>query len=36
MLTAKDSFSRYFKVYPIPNKEVHTKAKVPMDQHFNA
>ena len=36
MLMAGDSFSRYCQVYPIPNKEAHTVAKVLMDQHFNA
>ena len=35
MLTAEDSFSRYCKAYPIPNKEAHTVAKVLMGQHFN-
>ena len=35
-LTGEDSFSRYCRVYSIPNKEVHTVAKVLMDQHFNA
>ena len=35
MLTAEVSFSRYCRVYPIPNKEAHTMAKVLMDQHFN-
>ena len=35
MLTVEDSFSRYCWVYPIPNKEAHTMAKVLMDQHFN-
>ena len=35
MLTAKDSLSIYCRVYLIPNKEVHTVAKVLMDQHFN-
>ena len=32
---AEDSFSRYYHVYPIPNKEAHTVAKVLMDKHFN-
>ena len=35
MLTAEDSFSRYCRVYSIPNKEAHTVAKVLMDQRFN-
>ena len=35
LLTAKDSFSRYCRTYPIPNKEARTLAKVFMDQHFN-
>ena len=35
LLTAEDSFSRYCRVYPIPNKEARTVAKVLMDQHFN-
>ena len=35
LLRAEDSFSRYCRVYPIPNKEAHTVAKVLMDQHFN-
>ena len=35
MLTVEDSFSRYYGVYPIPNKEAHTMAKVLMDHHFN-
>ena len=35
MLAAEDSFSRYCRVFPIPNKEAHTMAKVLMDQHFN-
>ena len=35
LLTAEDSFSRYCKMYPIPNKEAITVAKVLMDQHFN-
>ena len=34
-LTAEDSFSRYCRPYPIPNKEAHTVAKVLVDQHFN-
>ena len=34
-LTVEDSFSRYCRAYPIPNKEVQTLAKVLMDQHFN-
>ena len=35
LLTAEDSFSRYCRMYPIPNKEARTVAKVLMDQHFN-
>ena len=35
LLIAEDSFSRYCHVYPIPNKEAPTVAKVLMDQHFN-
>ena len=35
MLTAGDSLSRYFREYPIPNKEAHMVAKVLMDQNFN-
>ena len=35
MLTVEDSFSRYCRAYPIPNKEGHTLAKVMMDQYFN-
>ena len=35
LLTAEDSFSRYCRTYPIPNKEAKTVAKVLMDQHFN-
>ena len=35
LLMAEDSFSRYCHVYPIPNKEAHTVAKVLMDEHFN-
>ena len=35
LLTAKDSFCRYCGVYPIPNKEAHTMAKVLMGKHFN-
>ena len=35
MLTVEDSFSRYCRVYLIPNKEAHTEAKVLMDHHFN-
>ena len=35
LLTAEDSFSRYCRAYPIPNKEAHTLAKVLMDKHFN-
>ena len=35
LLTAKESFSRYCRAYPIPIKEVLTVAKVLMDQHFN-
>ena len=34
LLTAEDSFSRYCRAYPIPNKEVSTMAKVLIDQHF--
>ena len=32
MLRAEDSFSRYCRKHPIPNKEAHTVAKVLMDQ----
>ena len=35
LLMAEDSFSRYSCVYPIPNKELCTVAKVSMDQYFN-
>ena len=35
MLTAEESFSRYCRAYPIPNKEARTVAKVLVDQHFN-
>ena len=35
LLTAEDSFSRYCRAYPIPNKKARTVAKVLMDQHFN-
>ena len=35
LLMAEDSFIRYCRAYPIPNKEAHTLAKVLMDQHFN-
>ena len=35
LLTAEDSFSRYCRAYPIPNKEAKAVAKVLMDQHFN-
>ena len=35
LLTAEDSFSRYCRGYPIPNKEARMVAKVMMDQHFN-
>ena len=35
ILMAKDSFSRYCREYPIPNKEAHTVAKVLMDHLFN-
>ena len=35
MLTAEDSFCRYCRMYPIPNKEAHTVAKVLIGQHFN-
>ena len=31
----EDSFSRYCRGYPIPNKEARTVAKVLMDQQFN-
>ena len=34
MLMMEDSFSRFHRAYPIPNKEAHTIAKVLMDQHF--
>ena len=34
LFTAEDSFSRYCCMYPIPNKEAHTVAKVLMDKHF--
>ena len=35
LLRTKDSFSRYCRTYPIPNKEAGSLAKVLMDQHFN-
>ena len=35
MLTTEECFSRYCRVYPFPNKEAHTVAKVLMDHHFN-
>ena len=35
LLMTEDSFSRYCRAYPIPNKEARTVAKVLMDQHFN-
>ena len=35
MLMAKDGFSKYCRVYLIPNKEAHTVAKKLLDQHFN-
>ena len=35
LLTAEDSFSRYCHTYLIPNKEVHTLAKMLIDQPFN-
>ena len=35
ILMAEDSFSRYCRAYPIPNKEAHTVAKMFMDNHFN-
>ena len=35
MLLGEDSFSRYCRVYQIPNKEAHIVAKVLMDHHFN-
>ena len=35
LLTSEDSFSRYCRAYPIPNKEAHTVTKVLIDQHFN-
>ena len=35
LLTAKDSFIRYCRAYPNPNKEARTVAKVLVDQHFN-
>ena len=35
MLLGEDSFSRYCRVYQIPNKEAHIVAKVFMDHHFN-
>ena len=35
MLIVKDSFSRYCRLYLIPNKEAHTVAKILMDKHFN-
>ena len=33
LLTAEDSFSRYCREYPIPNKEAHTVAKMLMGKH---
>ena len=35
LLTAEDSFGRYCRAYPIPNKEAKTVAKVLLDQHFS-
>ena len=35
MLMAEDSFSQYCRAYQIPNKEVHTVAKVLINHHFN-
>ena len=35
MLRAEDSFCRYCRAYPIPNKEALTVAKVLMDHLFN-
>ena len=35
LLTVENSFSRYCRAYPIPNKEASTVAEVLMDQHFN-
>ena len=35
MLTTEDSFSRYCRGYPVPNKEAHIVANVMMDQYFN-
>ena len=35
LLTAEDSFIRYCRAYPIPNKEARTVARVLVDQHFN-
>ena len=35
LLRAEDSFSRYCRTYPIPNKEACILAKVLMDKHFN-
>ena len=34
-ILAEDSFSRYCRAYPIPNKEARTVVKVLVDQHFN-
>ena len=34
MLTVEDSFSRYCRVYSLPNKEAHIVAKVLMDQRL--
>ena len=35
LLMVEDSFSRYCRVNPVPNKEASTVAKVLMNQHFN-
>ena len=35
LLMVEDSFSRYWHMYPILNKEANTIAKVLMDKHFN-
>ena len=35
LLMAEDSFSRYCRAYPFPNKEARTVAKVLVDQHLN-
>ena len=35
LLMGEDSFRRYCRVYPIPNKEAHTIPKVLMEKHFN-